>query len=139
MYNMKIKKNFFCGLNIKSSDRNLMDDFENFFDCNIFFKWKRSDLRCPGGWLNSNIDHPYFTHIFLFFSRTFSHFNDDVKKIYICLGKTQSICTYSLFHVIQNSKMELIYLWAEKITFLLFRKWWKQSWWHKILKLIENI
>ena len=42
--------------NIKLS--NPIDDFENLFDCNIFFKVKMQ-LPPLGGWLNSNIDHPY--------------------------------------------------------------------------------
>ena len=47
-YNMKLKNNFFLWLfgefsDIKTSNRNSMDDFEIFY-CNIF-KWKRSDLR----------------------------------------------------------------------------------------------
>ena len=59
---MKIKKlNFlwpYCEFSdIKSSNRNPMDDFEFFFDYNIIFKVKTH--RPPvGGCLNSNIEHP---------------------------------------------------------------------------------
>ena len=125
MYNMKIKNNFFLWpfSDIKSSNRNPMDDFENFFDCILYLS---ENAATPGGrWAQFQYwSLLFYTHFFLFFFSHIFTFQWRRKK-YICLGKPQSIYTFSLFHVIQNSKMELIYLWAETFLFLLFFKWWK--------------
>ena len=52
---------------IKSSNRNLLDDFENFFNCNIFLKWKPSDLWWAVGSIPILITlnmHTHDTHVY---------------------------------------------------------------------------
>ena len=50
---------------IKLSIRNHMNSFIIFFDCNIFWKCKNAATHV-GGWLNSNIDHPYWARSYFF-------------------------------------------------------------------------
>ena len=124
MYNMKIKNNFFCGLSpILNRQIATLWTILKFFWLHSFFKWKRSDPRWAVGSIPILITPILHTFSYFFFSHIFTF--EWRRKKYICLGKTQSICTFSLFHVIQNSKMELIYLWAGKFLVLLFFKWWK--------------